>query len=250
MTTILESTDRTLHPGREKQAYVWNPEGWDPRDQLPGRLHEYADYARYFIHRIFWGRIANRSHAEGLVPLKSEYLRQVLTDYDTYNEVRRSLLDSGCMVTDNSYSIGRKAKGYGLGPRLRGRKHVRTPVTSPAVARQIFKQRRREFRPPQTDVHRYLHDWLSRLEIDRPGAPGLYRELGPGRLACGVHTCDCRRGILLAGLSPGPLPHESHQPEDGTTAISPLRGDFARKSGRAKFATTAPLCPRAQLPQE
>ena len=67
MTTILESTDRTLHPGREKQAYVWNPEGWDPRDQLPGRLHEYADYARYFIHR-FLGRSPTARTRRGSSP--------------------------------------------------------------------------------------------------------------------------------------------------------------------------------------
>ena len=72
-TRCLKGTQQT-RPTRT----FYNPIGFNPAEVLPLHLHRYADYARYFLHVLYTQRIFKDIKDE-FVPLKAEYLRQVLS---------------------------------------------------------------------------------------------------------------------------------------------------------------------------
>ena len=152
------------------QVYIYNPVDWDPKDSLPTELHDHTDAARYFLHRIFMGRIIDRSHRDSLVPLKAQYMRQVITDPDVYMQVKESLRASGTIVTDNQFIVGSKCKSYGLGKKLRNRKHVRTEVSDKFICKRIIDLRKKDAERPTSDVYDFLKSWLKKVTIDKDEA--------------------------------------------------------------------------------
>src|SRR5947209_5078632 len=87
-------------------VHVWNPVGFDPRDCLPAALHRYADYARYFLHRIHYAMVFRLRDEKGFVRLKAEYIRPFFPGSGVYKRVRDGLIESGAVVCDNRYLPG------------------------------------------------------------------------------------------------------------------------------------------------
>ncbi|MCY2988015.1 MAG: hypothetical protein NTY19_09155 [Planctomycetota bacterium] len=96
-----------------KPVSIYSPENFDAARVLPADLTEYADCARYFVHRIVWGRVQRHVRAEGYVPLKWDYLRKVIPDR-VLNRIKAALISAEVIDCDNYYIKGRKAFGYRL----------------------------------------------------------------------------------------------------------------------------------------
>jgi len=153
----------------DKPVHVYIPDNFDPASVLPAELAGYADCARYFVHRIIWARVQRNVRAEGYVPLKWDYLREVIPDR-VLNCIKTALMTGGVIDCDNHYIEGRKAFGYRLCPPYCEAEIVRTPIENPRMVERVRRNRTVDHRKVKLDVHKYLRSQLSRLEIDLPRA--------------------------------------------------------------------------------
>jgi hypothetical protein len=94
-----------------KEIFIFIPENFDPMAVLPADLAQYADCARYSLHRIIWARVQRNITPEGYVPIKWDYLRKVIPDR-VLNRIKTALLSHNVIACDNYYIEGNKS--YGL----------------------------------------------------------------------------------------------------------------------------------------
>jgi hypothetical protein len=143
------------------------PANFDPDTTLPPELRRYADCARYFLHRIVWGKVMRRLKLDNYVPIKFDYLRVVIPDR-VIRPLKVALEDAGAVECDGHYIEGAKALGYRLGPRYRSARVVRVAIGDQATADKLRANRKAEFKKIRLDVHKYLRAWYRRLGIDLP----------------------------------------------------------------------------------
>lgn len=153
--------------GASAPAFVYVPEAFDPKTALPADLHRYGDCARYFLHRIIWGRVQRKLTADQFVLIKFDYLRAVIPDR-VIKPLKHALIDAGVIECDSHYIEGCKSFGYRLCPPYSEGRIVRTPLSDRATAEKLRTSRRAEFKKIKLDVHKYLRDQYRRLEIDLP----------------------------------------------------------------------------------
>ncbi|MBN9519344.1 hypothetical protein J0H58_12615 [bacterium] len=146
---------------------MYVPDTFDQHVHLPGHLHRHADCARYFLHRVVWGRVQRRLTLDQYVPVKFDYLRSVIPDR-VVKPLKLALLDAGVVECDGQYVEGEKALGYRLRPPHSAARIVRTRLSDGATADKVRANRRAEFKRIRLDVHRHLLGQYRRLEIDLP----------------------------------------------------------------------------------
>lgn len=154
---------------RRKPCRVRVPASFDPKLHLPTELRKHEDSARYFLHRIIWGHVQKKQNIDEFVPLKFQYLREVIPDR-IIKPLKKALIDSGLIVCDNQYIKGHKSHGYKLGDQFRDDRIVQVPISGQATANKIIKARRAKERKVRLDVHCWLRSKFSDLDIDLPAA--------------------------------------------------------------------------------
>ena len=151
------------------ECFVYNPEAFDPLDILPKPLHKFADDARYFVHKIYEHRVFRRRCREDFVPLKSEYLTEVMSERK-YTTIRTHLLTNGVVLSDGYWIRGRKAIGYRLGDALNKSKHRKIILSNPRIIKKLAILEENLAKSIKLDTHKHLHKYLKQVGIDYESA--------------------------------------------------------------------------------
>ena len=159
---------------RTKPEHVYVPESFDPKTALPPDLQKHADSARYFLHRIIWGNVQKARTLEGYVPLKFDYLKDVIPSR-ALKPLKTALIDNGVIECDGYYQEGVKSLGFRLTPEYRAARITRIALAG-KTATKLATVRRAEAKKLRLPVHRYLRNHLNQLEIDLPLALSLLRD--------------------------------------------------------------------------
>jgi hypothetical protein len=160
--------------------FVYNPDGFDPRDHVPPHLHAFADCARILVHLVESARAFNKLHDADFVPRKAQYLRR-LVHKEMYLPIRNALVASGVLEWRPQYIVGKQSYGFRIGERFKNTLFRRCKLTDRASIRRL-QRFRAEQSPLLTDpTHKGLYEWLTRLEVDYEAALTLLtsRQLAP-----------------------------------------------------------------------
>jgi len=146
-----------------KKIYI--PSNLDLQKILPEEYSEKElDKFYYLIHLIYEQRILYKN-PEDFIPLKAEYLRTIIRNYNYYRNI---LIDKNIIECDGRFIKGVKSMGYRLMPPYSGVKHKQILLKNKRIIENIEKWRKR--RLPTTKVHMHLYDFLTKVEIDHPSA--------------------------------------------------------------------------------
>ncbi|WP_152050810.1 hypothetical protein [Tautonia marina] len=148
---------------------LWNPCDFDPTDFLTVSDRRLGDCARYILHLVHYRGIFDVRLRGTFVPLKAKYLRRFFPDNTSYTRVRDQLIESKVLLFDNHYEVGKKSKGFKLGPAFSAMRQRKVAIADPTLSRKILAKRRDWCHAP-SDVHRHLLAYLRRIEIDFPAA--------------------------------------------------------------------------------
>jgi hypothetical protein len=151
------------------KMYLYNPETFDPLVILPKSLHRFADDARYFVHKLYVGRIFNKRHKDTFIPLKTSYLRKVMSERKCA-VIKQLLIDRGIVVTDGYWIQGKKSTGYMLGSQFKKVKHKRVEITNKRLIKKISSLEGDGIKGNRLDVHLHLHTYLQQIEMDYDSA--------------------------------------------------------------------------------
>lgn len=157
--------------GHKKPCWLYVPETFDP-EVLPADLRPHADSARYFLHRIIWGQVMKKRTIDNYVPLKFDYLREVIPDRIIV-PLKVALIAEEVIECDGHYIEGRKSLGYRLGEKHWKARLIRVAVGDKATAKKIKATRRAKYKKVRLDVHVWLRSQFKRLEVDLPLALSL-----------------------------------------------------------------------------
>lgn len=149
--------------------YLYNPENFDPLEVLPTSLHKFADDARYFVHKLYVGRVFNKRHKNTFIPLKTAYLRRIMSERK-YTLIRTALIQSGTILTDGHWIRGKKAIGYMLGEQFDTTRHKRIEVTNARLSRKIKEFDGPTIKGEKLDTHKHLEKYLHEIKIDYDSA--------------------------------------------------------------------------------
>ncbi|MDA9856587.1 hypothetical protein N9D23_00580 [Rubripirellula sp.] len=156
---------------RRKPCRVRVPASFDPQEHLPTELIKHADSARYLLHRIIWGNVQKKQDLSGYVPLKFEYLRQVIPE--RIIKPLREALEPDVIECDHRYVKGEKSFGYRLSEQFQNDRIIEVAIQDPATAEKIINNRRAKDRKVRLDVHRWLRSKFKELDIDLPEATAI-----------------------------------------------------------------------------
>ncbi len=174
-----ESRIKGVDDGRPVHLLV--PSGFDPGDVLSGGLRPYGERALYLLHLILTRRLIRRREAESWgVPLKSEYLRNVIGK-GYADGIKRAMIDGGVIVERRDWVAGVRSIAYDLDwSRFAGTRLEWAEVRDATLRRNMLAQRR-ERQAPTSDTRRRLVGKLGEFGV----AGAVVRD-------------------VLGGLSPGP----------------------------------------------
>lgn len=156
---------------RKKPCWLYVLATFDP-EVLPADLKPHADSARYFLHRIIWGQVMKKRTIDNFVPLKFDYLREVIPDRIIV-PLKNALIAEKVIECDGHYIEGRKSLGYRLGEKHWKARLIRVAVGDEATAKKIRAVRRAKYKKVRLDVHCWLRSQFKRLEVDQPLALSL-----------------------------------------------------------------------------
>lgn len=156
---------------RKKPCWLYVPETFDPK-VLPADLKQHADSARYFLHRIIWGQIMKKRTLDNYVPLKFDYLREVIPDR-ILAPLKKALIVEGVIECDGNYIEGRKSLGYRLGLSHWKARIIRVAVGDKTTATKLRAVRRAKYKKVRLDVHVWLRSKFKTLNVDLPLALSL-----------------------------------------------------------------------------
>lgn len=157
---------------RKKPYCVYVPETFDPEVALPSELQQHAELARYFLHRIIWGQIMKRRTLDNYVPLKFDYLREVIPDRIVL-PLKTALIAANVIECDGHYIEGHKSFGYRLCPTYRDSRIVRVRIEDPVTAEKLRANQRAKYKKVRLDVHCWLRSQFKKLDVDLPLAMSL-----------------------------------------------------------------------------
>lgn len=149
----------------KKPSHVYIPDGFDPVLCLPPLLQGEADSARYFLHRIIWGRVTKKANEAGFVNLKTDYLRDVIPKR-VLRPLITSLIENSVIECDDHFIRDRKSYGYRLTDNYFRRAIVRYQISGQTTSEKIRKYRRVEYKRIRYDVHRHLRTQLRKLDVN------------------------------------------------------------------------------------
>lgn len=164
--------NRAKNTTTEKKAWVYVPASFDPDDVLPEELKRHADSARYLLHRIIWGHVQRKQTLDEYVPLKFDYLREVIPDR-VVRPLKTALIEAGVIECDRHYIEGRKSLGYRLTAPYRDTSIVRTTIHHKRTVKKLLASRDAEYKKVRLDVHKWLRSQFKRLDVDLARALSL-----------------------------------------------------------------------------
>ena len=129
---------------RKKPCCIYVPENFDP-EVLPAELRRHADSARYFLHRIIWGQMSKRRTIDNHVPLKFDYLREVIPNRIIL-PLKKALIEAEVIKCDGYFIEGRKSLGYRLGVEYRKARIIRVAVGHKATAKKVRANRQSTYK--------------------------------------------------------------------------------------------------------
>ena len=141
---------------RKKPCRIYVPENFDP-EVLPAELRRHADSARYFLHRIIWGQMSKRRTIDNHVPLKFDYLREVIPNRIIL-PLKKALIEAEVIKCDGYFIEGRKSLGYRLGVEYRKARIIRVAVGHKATAKKVRANRQSTYN--QLQKTRQQNIWL------------------------------------------------------------------------------------------
>jgi hypothetical protein len=157
MPLLTDSRNRAVNKGN--RAYF--PEGLE-RSDWP---EQYRDAMTWIVHLIYLRRILERRGKDEYVPLKNDYLREILGRNDA--DVAKALLLRHCVIEcDGHYIQGQKAKGYRL-QEYRNATHRLIDLDNPTIKANVVK---RHLAMTRKAVHRWLYDNLARVTVEEAAA--------------------------------------------------------------------------------
>jgi hypothetical protein len=157
--------------------FVYNPEGFEPTQELPPHLHPYADCARVLVHLVETARVFNKLHDAEFVPRKAQYLRR-LVNKEMYLPIRDALVGSGVLEMDRHYVVGKQSFGFRIGERFRDTQFRRFKLTDRGAIKRLQRVRSEQSPSLADPIHKGLHEWLTRLEVNYDAAWAFLREMG------------------------------------------------------------------------
>ena len=149
--------------------FVYNPENFVPTDVLPPELHKFADHARYLLYKIIEGHIFNKINKKEYIPLKREYLIQIISKRKC-TKIINCLKNSGCIEIDGYYIKGKKSYGYKLGPAYAKVKHKQIRLHDEKLIQRIKQFRTKKETEVKLDVYKHLQKNLQSISIDHQAA--------------------------------------------------------------------------------
>ena len=155
----------------KKPCCIYVPENFDP-EVLPAELKRHADSARYILHRIFWGQVMKKRTIDNYVPLKFDYLREVIPNRIIL-PLKKALIEAEVIECDGNYIEGRKSLGYRLGLKHWKSRIIRVAVGDKATADKLRAARRAKYKKVRLDVHVWLRSKFKQLNVDLPLAMSL-----------------------------------------------------------------------------
>ena len=136
------------------------PKSFDPLEFLTTpRLQMRADDARWLMSTIVRKTAYRDTDAWGCVRLHWNILRKIMSKHHIADIVKA--LERGAAIETAPYYAGVKCKGYRLGKRYLGDRHVRVPATDPRLIERIEQARSEqeaEQRSRWRPIHFALHD--------------------------------------------------------------------------------------------
>jgi len=115
------------------------PRSFQPADYLPLRLATRADDARWLMSTIVRKTAYRDTDPWGCVRLHSSILRKIMSPNSIADIVKA--LERGEAIETAPYYAGVKCRGYRLGRRYLGDRHVRWPATDPRLIERIERAR-------------------------------------------------------------------------------------------------------------
>lgn len=143
------------------------PESFDAIELLPKSLHKFADDANYLASSILWKTARGQADDCGYVPLRAEYLRNVISKRKC-TEIVQSLLDSGA-IHRTPYQVGCRPFAYRLDDRYQADPHIRRPIENRRLLRKLEQHSARcqeEADRRMKPVHHTLASLQHSLQID------------------------------------------------------------------------------------
>jgi len=111
------------------------PESFDPLELLPRALHGFADDARYVVSSILRKTARGQADEQGYVPLRAEYLRNVISKRKC-SEIVKSLVAAEA-IRRMPYQVGVRSFAYRLADRYQADQHIRLPIECKRMLRKL-----------------------------------------------------------------------------------------------------------------
>jgi len=154
------------------------PASFNPAELLPSALHRYQDDARYLASTIIRKTARGQADAGGYVPLKAEYLRNIISERRGRDVIQSLLAEKAIHRTP--YQVGRRSFAYRLDDRYRTDPHIRRPVESKRLIRNLDKHAAscaRDAAARMKPVHHTLARLQQDLEIDGAASEAILTTL-------------------------------------------------------------------------
>jgi len=139
------------------------PETFDANELLPKSLRKFADDARYLASTILRKTARGQADNHGYVPLRAEYLRNVISKRKC-REIVESLLAAEA-IHRTPYIVGERSFAYRLDDRYRADRHIRRPIE----CRRLLKNLERHAENCREEANRRMrpiHHTLATLQND------------------------------------------------------------------------------------
>lgn len=145
----------------DNKVVLYNPESFIPELYVPKK---WVPYARYFVHKLYTGRIFSRRSKDDFIPIKAEYIREILPRRN-YKEIISLLTEGGIVESDNQWIIGKKSKGYRLTEQYQQDKHCRIEIYHRKIATILADLRQKQIWEIADGTRAYVIDCLSRVSV-------------------------------------------------------------------------------------
>jgi hypothetical protein len=156
--------------GASPICWIWELEGFDPRDHLPVALWRHTDAVRYVVGRVAQGLVLDarrRGRHAGWVSLRWADIAPLFGKSGTWNRVRRTLLQRGILQCDERFTAREKAKWYRLGAAWWRQGLERRVIRDHRLAARIGGANAApEERGVRVPAHEHLSGWLARFDVD------------------------------------------------------------------------------------
>ena len=156
------------------------PASFDAIELLPKSLHKFGDDARYIASTILRKTAKGQSDDYGYVPLKAEYLTQIISERKC-KAIVDSLLAAEA-IHRTPYQVGVRSFAYRLGDRYQADPHIRLPIENKRLMRNLerhISSYREQAEKKMKPIHHTLASLQHDLQIDGMESKAILTTLPP-----------------------------------------------------------------------